>query len=420
MTDPVVGLSVRREAIEPAPASNAQMSVIGLCGPMTKAANVLDADFAAAFPMDEPVLFGSNSAKARMIAPDSEMGVALRLINAQLGRLQVSAQCVVSRTAPGADEEAAIAGIVGSAAARTGLHALRYAGSHVGAIPRLIYPLKTSWQETESDANPVVAELASILDGIYAVAAVDAPGTDRDGDVAYRETVQSSRIMVTTPGVKLRDSAGAPITGGLGAAAVGLFVRRDAEHEGRPFRSVMNQPVYGIEAATRAIEFHLSDGSVEGQDLLAHQIGPLVRGESGDDFAIADGGFVFMGFENVGEDLVWRQIHKVRGRDFVELTAIRTIRTYLGKWNLTEQTIQAVVNTVRNILSKATGKKEILGYQCRFDPDENNPDDLRTGHIYVDTRFEEAPVFRRATLLSRPYAPALDATIESLIAAETL
>jgi phage tail sheath protein FI len=504
MTDPVIGFAVRREALEPAPPSNARMSVIGLCKPATKAANVTQEAFDTAFPLNEPVLFGSASAKARMIDADSSLGRDLTLINAQLARLQSAAQVILVRVEAGANEAATIANIVGNAAARTGIHAFLKAGAAVGAIPRLIgspgfthqrsagvdaiavsapgsgyttvptvtfsgggsdpgkvLPTAHAVLGTGADegkvmgvvidtagsnltaapsvgftggggtgaaatatiadvANPVVAALPAVLNALYAVAAVDSNGEDRDDDVDARETIQSERILVVTPSVEMIDGNGNTVTHALSAAVLGLFVRRDFENEGRPFKSVMNQPVYGILGPSRAIEFSLTDGASEGQDLLAHQIGPLVRGESGDDFAIAEGGFVFLGFEGTGEETIWRQIHKVRGRDFIELTVIRTLRQYLGRWSLTTQTIQAVVNTASAILEKAQARQEILGFTCRFDPDENNTADLRTGHIHVDARFEDVPVFRRATLLSRPYQPALQATIDQLISAQTL
>jgi phage tail sheath protein FI len=504
MSDPVIGFAVRREALEPAPPSNARMSVIGLCKPAVKAANVTQDAFDTAFPLNQPVFFASASAKARMIDPDSSLGRDLTLINAQLARLQSAAQIVFVRVEQGANEAATIANIVGNAAARTGIHAFLKAGAAVGAIPRLIgspgfthqrtpgvdaisvttpgsgytsaptitftgggtnpakvLPTAHAVLGTGADdgkvmsividtaganltaaptiaftggagtgaaatatiadvANPIAAALPAILNALYAVAVVDSDGADRDEDVEARETLQSDRILVVTPSVEMMDGAGATVTHSLSAAAFGLFVRRDFENEGRPFKSIMNQPVYGILGPSRAIEFSLTDGASEGQDLLAHQIGPLVRGESGDDFAIAEGGFVFLGFEGTGEETIWRQIHKVRGRDFIELTAIRTLRQYLGRWNLTTQTIQAVVNTVSAILEKAAARQEILGFTCRFDPAENNSADLRTGHIFIDARFEDVPVFRRATLISRPYQPALQATIDQLISAQTL
>lgn len=505
MTDPVVGFSVRREALEPAPPSNASMSIVGLCLPASPKANVDQSTFENLFPLNQPVLLGSSSVKASTIDPDCGMGIALALINAQLARLQSSAQVVFTRVEEGASDSLTIANIVGNAAARTGIHSFIKAGVALGAIPRLIgapgfthqrsrgasYVTVTNGGTTDyatapavafsgggADpakvlptghavlgtgasagkvvdvvldssganlsapvsiaftggggagaaatvtlddlANPVAAALPAVLNAIYAIAAVDTGAADRDGDVDYRETLQSERILPVTPRVLVTNSAGTNVSAYLSAAVLGLFVRRDFENEGRPFKSIMNQPVYGIVGPDRAIEFSLTDGSTEGQDLLAHQIGPLIRGESGDDFSIAEGGFVFMGFEGTGEETIWRQIHKVRGRDFIELTTMRTIRQYFGRWNLSTQMIQATINTVDAILSRAQGRKEILGYICRFDPDENNPSDLRSGHFFIDARFEEAPVFRKATLLSRPYEAALTATIEQLISAQSL
>ena len=420
MTDPVVGFSVRREANEPAPPSDAHMSVIGLCRPAAKASDALQADFDAAFPLNTPVLFASTSDAAALIDPDDGMGQAISLINAQLGPLQASAQIVFVRVAEGVDDDATMANIVGDSAAGTGINAFKRAGAEIGVIPRLIAAPGFTHQ-LDGGTNPVAVALPAILNAILAIAVVDTGGADRDADVTYRETLSSDRIMVVAPAVKTQDSAGDPVTLNMTSAAVlGLFVRRDFANEARPFNSVMNQPVYGITGPGRAIDFNLVDGSSEGQDLLSHQVGVIVRGESGNDFAIADGGFVFMGFENTGADTIWRQIHKVRGRDYIELTAIRTLRQYLGKFRLTTQTIQAIVNTVTNILAKAENRQEILGFTCRYDPVENNEDDLRAGAITVDMRFEEAPVFRKATLLSRPDSTALTRTIEELAASADL
>lgn len=269
-------------------------------------------------------------------------------------------------------------------------------------------------------ANPVCAELEGVLNSYLGHAVVDCPATTEADAIDFRETLQSSRLILCEPAVKLLGSDGFIHTKPMSPRIIGVAVRRDFEYEGRPFHSWANQPLYGIVGPSRPVEFNLTDGAVEGQDLLYHQVGILVRGESGDDFAIADGGFVFVGVDNIGETAIWQQYHKVRGRDFVELTVLRTLRFYLGRYNLTTHTIEAVIQTVDNILAIAQSKGDILGRLVRFDRDQNNPDDLRQGKIYVDMRFEEAPVFRLATIMSRPHRPALDATIASLTASIVL
>ena len=60
MTSPVFGITIARDANEAAVPSNAQMSVIGICMPIDKAATASDENFAAAFPLDTPVRLNSN------------------------------------------------------------------------------------------------------------------------------------------------------------------------------------------------------------------------------------------------------------------------------------------------------------------------------------------------------------------------
>lgn len=429
MTAPYFGFQFRREALEPAPPSNAIMSIVGMCGPATPASTVQQGDFEAAFPLDTPVMFNSTDAKARMFEPYSEIGAALTAINNQLGRMQFSARIIFVRTAasneadPDDKKVAEITNIVGNPSAGTGINAFKRAGAICGAYPRLVcIPGYTDYQAAPDEANPIVAALPAVLNSYLGMAVVQAPGTTEQAALDYRETVASQRIIVVDPKVNVFENAVA-VPRDITPSIIGIGVRRDFEYEGRPFRSWANQPVYGIVGPSRYIGFNLTDGAAEGQDMLTHQVGILVRGETGDDFAIADGGYVFVGIDNAGADqdsAIWQQYHKVRGRDFIELTALRTLRSYLGRYNLTTHTIQAVVNTVANMLNISQAKGDILGYLCRFDPDENNPDDLRTGKIYIDARFEEAPVFRLATILSRPHRPALEATIASLTASTIL
>jgi len=422
------GFAFQREALEPAPPSNAIMSVVGLCAPMTKATGVQDSDFTGAFPLNTPVMFNTTDAMARMIDPLTPVGDAISALNSQLGKMQRSARVIVTRVDEGTNQDPAAkyletaANIIGNSSTGTGLYSFKKAGAIVGCYPRLVAcPGYTSQMPEDADVNPIAAALPPILNSYLGVAVVDAPGTNEADAITYREGIASDRIIVCEPDVKVLE-AGVIVRRPLSPRILGIAVRRDFEYEGRPSHSWANQPVYGIVAPGRYIDFSLTDGSTEGQDLLGHQVGVLVRGESGDDFAIADGGFVAVVYENCDEASggIWQQLHKTRMRDFIELTALRTLRYYLGKFNLTTHTIQVIVNVISDILTISQSKGDILGFVCRFDPDTNNPDDLRQGHIYIDARFEEAPMFRMATIESRPHRPALDATIAALTASTVL
>ncbi|RYC10179.1 phage tail protein [Ciceribacter ferrooxidans] len=421
MTEPIFGITIARDANEAATPSKAQMSVIGICMPITKATAALDADFTAAFPLDKLVRMNSNDAALLALCdPDGAFIDAVQGINAQLGSYQMAAELVVKRVAEGLDADETMANIVGSSATGTGIHAFLNAGAEVGVYPRIIIcPGHTSAQDTPATANPVAAALPAVCEQILAVAIVDGPST-LAGFTDWVETLSSKRLIPVAGGVYAENSAGAAVLRAASPRIAGVAVRRDYENGGSPFRSWANQAIYGITAPERKLRFSLTDGTTEGQQILAAKGGIIVRGESGDDFAIADGGFVYIGTDNLSAETIWDQYHKVRGRDFIELTVLRTIRQYLGRFNLTTQTIQSVVNTIAAICDQRQSAGDILGSRSRFDPDKNNPADLRAGHIYVDLQFEEAPVFRRLSVTSRPYAAALTATINEIIARQDI
>ncbi|TIR80993.1 MAG: phage tail protein, partial [Mesorhizobium sp.] len=139
MTDPVFGITIRRDANEAAVPSNALMSVVGICMPFAKAPTALQAAFDAAFPVDVAVRLNSNdTTKLALCDPDSLFVDAVEGINAQLGPYQVAAQLVVNRVAEGADIAATIANIVGSSVTGAGIHAFVNAGADLGVYPRLI------------------------------------------------------------------------------------------------------------------------------------------------------------------------------------------------------------------------------------------------------------------------------------------
>ncbi len=232
-------------------------------------------------------------------------------------------------------------------------------------------------------ANPICAALPAVLNSFLGVAYVQCPGGSLQGDQDFRETVASERIGLVTPGVLVSDSAGDEVETDAAAIAIGLHIRRDFQKDGRPFQSILNQPCYGILAPTRAIEFSWVDDSVEAQQLLANQIGPIVRGEAGDDFAASDGGFTMFSFENVGSEPIWQQMHKTRGRDFIELTVLRTFRSYFGRFRLTRQTIETIVDTVEDVLriAESPGRHPRLPVPLRPEP-EQPPGPPHRPHLY--------------------------------------
>jgi hypothetical protein len=267
-------------------------------------------------------------------------------------------------------------------------------------------------------ANPVCAALPAICERLLAHAVVDGPATSQAAALDWRESLNSQRLIPVDPAVKIMDGE-TVVTVPASPAILGIAVRRDHEFGGRPFHSWANQAVRGIVGPSRPIGFSLTEGATEGQTLLAGNIGVIVRGEMGVEAAIASGGFVYIGTDNVGEDDIWRFYNQTRGRDYIHLMFLRTLRFYLGKFNITGQTIQAVMNTMELAMRDLQATGDILGYKIAFDRDMNSPEQLRQGRVNISFKAEEAPVLRFLGIQSGRYREALDALLDDLVAQVT-
>ena len=98
-----------------------------------------------------------------------------------------------------------------------------------------------------------------------------------------------------------------------------------------------------------------------------------------------------------------------RMRDYIHLLFLRTLRIYLGRFNLNKQTMTLALRDL-----EADG--DILGFKIGFEADKNNLSNLRLGNFSLYFKAEEPPVLRRLDIESYRYAPALDAMLENLLA----
>ena len=263
-------------------------------------------------------------------------------------------------------------------------------------------------------ANPVCAALPSILAKLLAHAVVEGPGTNATAIKDWRESVLSERLIPIDGWCKVFEGTDIVVKPGVGYV-LGIAVRRDYEKRGIPGHSWANQPVQGIVGPARNVNFSLTDGATEGQDLLSNNIGVLLRGELGVETAIASSGFVFVGTDNAADDAVWQFYNVTRMRDYIHLGLLKTLRYYLGKYNITGHTIQAVLNTITFFLRDLKADENLLGFKVGFEKDKNSPENLRLGRFRCYFAAEEPPVLRRIDIDSRRYRPALENFINNLV-----
>ena len=268
--------------------------------------------------------------------------------------------------------------------------------------------------EIVAGANPVVAGATSICNQLLGMMIVESAGSSFQNDLDWRETMQSHRLIPISGGCRVMDPATSYIMiRPLAPRMAGIMVRRDHE-TGAPFHSAANQAVQGIISPNRDIGFNLTDSANEAQELLAANIGVLVRGEIGDDFAIASGGFVMISTDNAGEDPLWQMYNVMRGRDYIHLGMLKTLRYFLGRYNIIGHTVQAILNTMQFFLRDLHADNHILGYKVNFRTEGNSPEQIRLGHLTVGFKAEEPPVLKHLTIESSRYREAIDAMVADL------
>lgn len=263
-------------------------------------------------------------------------------------------------------------------------------------------------------ANPVCANMGAVLSQYYAHGIVESAGTSQANDELWRQAIDNQRLIGLSGGVKVIDpTTGTVVVRPLAPRMAGVMLRRDYE-TGGPFFSACNQAIQGIVGPARQIRYNISNGDNEGQSLLRNNIGIVVEGELGNDFAISEGGYILLSTDNLGSDNLWRFYNQTRGRDFINLTAIRTLRYYLGRSNLTAHTIQCVVTTMEDILQKCKSGDQVIGYKVGFKGSQNSASEIRLGNLTIYFAAEEPAPLRKITVIGSRYRPAIDAMVSQL------
>jgi phage tail sheath protein FI len=105
-----------------------------------------------------------------------------------------------------------------------------------------------------------------------------------------------------------------------------------------------------------------------------------------------------------------------RGSDYINLSLMPALRVYLGRQNITKQTIVNILATINDFLSDLQAQGQILGFTTNFQGSLNTSDQIRLGRLTVGYAAEPPPVLRLITTQYARYAPAIDAMVAQLSA----
>lgn len=275
----------------------------------------------------------------------------------------------------------------------------------------------TASVDLEQIANGVVAAMPTILERLNAKFVPEGPTNTRQAWLDWMETVPAS-IHILHPlrqDAKTLDADGDVVTRPLSPYIAALYARRDSERNGVPSGSIANQNVYGLVGLSPSIHLSLTDETSEGQDDLAASGGIVVRGDIGVDDAPGSTGFTFWGTDTMSDQTEWLFAHVARMRDYIELGNVRTQKKYLGKFNITLQVVEAVMNTMRSWLVTLAADQHILSpFKVGFETENNTPEELRQGEIDITFSAEEPPVLRRMIIRSRRHREALEALTQTI------
>lgn len=427
MTAPTLGIINQRLANDTIAAARPDFSKVLAIDYST------DAD-ASVFPLGTAVRFSSADTAKTTKLGTGPLAAAVAAIQAQLGT--VSADVTVIRVAEGtgADAAAKKASLATNIiTALTGVPALPVS---IGATPRLVHVGCTDWLDAEDDANPVVVALIPVLESLRAFAVVQAPTDTLAHAVAWRETVSSQRVHGVAVAAKVWDTAtSAYVTQNMAPFVLGLGIRKDVAMAGYPFDTWCNEPIYGIGGVSRPIMYSLEDGAVEGQQLLAADLGIVVPGQIGVDQSIADGGFTYLGFSSCGSDAdYWSQYHQLRSLDYVTVECMSITREILGK-RATPARVEAWILSLRSAVAGHVANGRLLGGKVDFpiaDSDAitavlqtltgqsegvNTVDQFRDGYLLGSIAIEPAPVIKVVTQQFKRYRKAVETALATILQA---
>lgn len=403
MTAPVFGMQFSRPDIEALPALGADFSKVLVIETSEDAV-------ALTYPLNSAVRISTSDAAKIADLGTGLLADAVKAIHAQLSGLNGGADVTVIRV----KEEATVALTVANIVAALAPTSIAEIASATGATPRLIWVGRTSWQADAETPNPIWAALPVACEKLLAVAVVDVDPDDKDDAITQREAFNSERILPI--GVAARVYEGVSlVTRAMGPRILGLMIRVDNLFEGKPFNPFANRPVLGLSGVSRKIPFSLLDGSTEGQQMLESEVSIVVQGETGVDGAVADGGFVFVGTDNTTTGELWKQIHQVRGADYLTVKIMEITRPFLGK-KISADSVEAWINSIKFMLRDHKVDQDIIGYDVQFRADKNSPESIRLGHLTVNLGIEPVPAFKLANHEVARYRPALDALVGEIIA----
>lgn len=315
-------------------------------------------------------------------AVDDEAGIVSRIAAGGIGAgadVYVSYKHVDGSTVT-ADQVVAAAALLGEAETEGG------ARPDVLVAPGFSSALTRTGNKV--DGAPVTVALAAVADRIRATVVADGPGTTRQDAIDYRNAIESRRVFVVDPGVKIGAAGGGIAVAPASGYVAGLIARIDSEVGW--WASPSNRGIRGIAGTSRFISFGLGDADSEANKLNENEVATIVRAQ----------GYRLWGNRTCATDPKWAFLSVVRTADRIN-EAILENHLWAVDRNITRTYVSDVVEGVNAFLRGLVTQGAILGGRCWADPDLNPKSQVEGGELYLDFDFTPAAPAERITFRSR-------------------
>jgi uncharacterized protein len=220
----------------------------------------------ATFPLNTPVLVTNLYTAISQAGTTGTLLPTLRAIASQTNPI-----VVVVRVAPGVDDAAPTAAVIGTvdtAGHKTGLQALLSAESLLGVKPRIL-------AAPGLDTQAVATELASIAQKLRGFAYAAAHGATVSDVIDYRDNFSQRELMLLWPNFLAVDHAGVTVEAPAAAFAVGLRAKIDEETGWH--KTLSNVGINGVVGISKPVFWDLQNPATEAGLLNADEVTTLIR-----------------------------------------------------------------------------------------------------------------------------------------------
>lgn len=336
-------------------------AVIGLVATATAEAGAPTAALDAAFPLDTPVLVTDIRSA---IGDAGTGGTLLHALEAIAD--QTSPILVVVRVAPGADEAATTANVIGGGAGgvATGMQCLLDAQAQLGIRPRILGC-------PGLDAQEVTSELVIIAKRLRAMVYARAIGDEIADALTYREEFAARELMLIWPNFTK------PFIGDAVARAMGLRARIDEEQGWH--KTLSNVAVDGVTGIDKSVYFDLQDATTPAGVLNDGQVTTMVRMN----------GYRFWGNRTCSDEPEFAFESAVRTAQVLQDTIAEGLAWAVDK-PMTRGLVKDILETINAEIRNLKAQGRIIDGKAWFDPALNDQVALASGRLTIDYDFTPA------------------------------